>query len=121
MSAPQPVDDTQEEKDEQGKLQEDGKDQNTKILSFKAKLESFWMDFTFTRKIFSSLHLWLISNYLHTESPKELTEEEKLQILHSGEFLSFFERGSTIVERALAEQVDVCFDYSGRDLEDKEG
>ncbi|KAM9789647.1 dynein, cytoplasmic 1, intermediate chain 2a-like isoform 4-T4 [Neosynchiropus ocellatus] len=53
--------------------------------------------------------------------PKELTEEEKLQVLHSEEFLSFFERGSRIVERALAEQVDVCFDYSGRDLEDKEG
>uniref|UniRef100_A0AAQ6IJQ9 Dynein, cytoplasmic 1, intermediate chain 2b n=1 Tax=Anabas testudineus TaxID=64144 RepID=A0AAQ6IJQ9_ANATE len=55
------------------------------------------------------------------ETPKELTEEEKLQVLHSEEFLSFFERGSRIVERALAEQVDVCFDYSGRDLEDKEG
>nr|XP_033505434.1 cytoplasmic dynein 1 intermediate chain 2-like isoform X3 [Epinephelus lanceolatus] len=53
--------------------------------------------------------------------PKELTEEEKLQVLHSEEFLSFFERGSRIVERALAEHVDVCFDYSGRDLEDKEG
>eukprot|EP00064_Thunnus_orientalis_P017268 superscaffoldBa00003623_g17348 len=55
------------------------------------------------------------------DTPKELTEEEKLQVLHSEEFLSFFERGSRIVERALAEQVDVCFDYSGRDLEDKEG
>ncbi|XP_067331529.1 dynein, cytoplasmic 1, intermediate chain 2a-like isoform X2 [Channa argus] len=55
------------------------------------------------------------------ETPKELTEEEKLQVLHSEEFLSFFEHGSRIVERALAEQVDVCFDYSGRDLEDKEG
>uniref|UniRef100_A0AAX7SUL8 Dynein, cytoplasmic 1, intermediate chain 2b n=1 Tax=Astatotilapia calliptera TaxID=8154 RepID=A0AAX7SUL8_ASTCA len=54
-------------------------------------------------------------------APKELTEEEKLQLLHSDDFLSFFERGSRIVERALAEHVDVCFDYSGRDLEDKEG
>ncbi|KAM9790264.1 dynein, cytoplasmic 1, intermediate chain 2a-like isoform 3-T5 [Syngnathus typhle] len=53
--------------------------------------------------------------------PKELTEEEKLQVLHSQDFLTFFERGSRIVERALCEQVDVCFDYSGRDLEDKEG
>lgn len=35
--------------------------------------------------------------------------------------MTFFERGSRIIERALAEQVDVCFDYSGRDLEDKEG
>ncbi|XP_033847459.1 dynein, cytoplasmic 1, intermediate chain 2a-like isoform X1 [Periophthalmus magnuspinnatus] len=55
------------------------------------------------------------------DTPKELTEEEKLQVLHSEEFVSFFERGSRIVERALAEQVDVCFDYSGRDLDDKEG
>nr|XP_020471887.1 cytoplasmic dynein 1 intermediate chain 2-like isoform X1 [Monopterus albus] len=55
------------------------------------------------------------------DTPKELTEEEKLQVLHSEEFLSFFEHSSRIVERALAEQVDVCFDYSGRDLEDKEG
>uniref|UniRef100_A0A8D0DEY6 Dynein cytoplasmic 1 intermediate chain 2 n=1 Tax=Sander lucioperca TaxID=283035 RepID=A0A8D0DEY6_SANLU len=57
----------------------------------------------------------------HTDQKAELTEEEKLQVLHSEEFLSFFERGSRIVERALAEHVDVCFDYSGRDLEDKEG
>uniref|UniRef100_A0AAX7STN3 Dynein, cytoplasmic 1, intermediate chain 2b n=1 Tax=Astatotilapia calliptera TaxID=8154 RepID=A0AAX7STN3_ASTCA len=56
-----------------------------------------------------------------SDAPKELTEEEKLQLLHSDDFLSFFERGSRIVERALAEHVDVCFDYSGRDLEDKEG
>ncbi|XP_077579893.1 cytoplasmic dynein 1 intermediate chain 2-like isoform X3 [Stigmatopora nigra] len=55
------------------------------------------------------------------DTPKELTEEEKLQVLHSHDFLAFFERGSRIVERALSEQVDVCFDYSGRDLEDKEG
>ncbi|XP_061879864.1 dynein, cytoplasmic 1, intermediate chain 2a-like isoform X1 [Entelurus aequoreus] len=55
------------------------------------------------------------------DTNKELTEEEKLQLLHSEDFLTFFERGSRIVERALAEQVDVCFDYSGRDLEDKEG
>uniref|UniRef100_A0AAV2JQ93 Uncharacterized protein n=2 Tax=Knipowitschia caucasica TaxID=637954 RepID=A0AAV2JQ93_KNICA len=54
------------------------------------------------------------------DTPKELTEEEKLQVLHSEEFVSFFERGSRIIERALAEQ-DVCFDYSGRDLDDKEG
>jgi len=62
-----------------------------------------------------------ILDYLLADTPKELTEEEKLQVLHSSEFLSFFEHGSRIVERALSEQVDVCFDYSGRDLEDKEG
>ncbi|XP_070988932.1 cytoplasmic dynein 1 intermediate chain 2-like isoform X3 [Oncorhynchus clarkii lewisi] len=54
-------------------------------------------------------------------TPKDLTEEEKMQLLHSEEFMAFFYRGSRIVERALSERVDVCFDYSGRDLEDKEG
>uniref|UniRef100_A0A8C4YXU7 Dynein cytoplasmic 1 intermediate chain 2 n=1 Tax=Gadus morhua TaxID=8049 RepID=A0A8C4YXU7_GADMO len=55
------------------------------------------------------------------DAAPELTEEEKLQLLHTEDFMSFFERGSRIVERALGERVDVCFDYSGRDLEDKEG
>uniref|UniRef100_A0AAY4EQX9 Dynein cytoplasmic 1 intermediate chain 2 n=1 Tax=Denticeps clupeoides TaxID=299321 RepID=A0AAY4EQX9_9TELE len=53
--------------------------------------------------------------------PHELTEEEKLQILHSEEFMNFFDHNSRIIERALSEHVDVFFDYSGRDLEEKEG
>ncbi|RXM32251.1 Cytoplasmic dynein 1 intermediate chain 1 [Acipenser ruthenus] len=53
--------------------------------------------------------------------PRELTEEEKQQVLHSEEFLLFFDRTIRIVERALAEESDIFFDYSGRDLEDKEG
>lgn len=69
------------------------------------------------RRLFSHY----LTNCVCVDTPKELTEEEKLQVLHSEDFLTFFERGSRIVERALAEQVDVCFDYSGRDLEDKEG
>ncbi|KAG1938959.1 dynein, cytoplasmic 1, intermediate chain 2a isoform X1 [Pimephales promelas] len=54
-------------------------------------------------------------------SPHELTEEEKLQILHSEEFMEFFDHSTRIVERALSERVDVFFDYSGRDMEEKEG
>ncbi|XP_023668755.2 cytoplasmic dynein 1 intermediate chain 1 isoform X5 [Paramormyrops kingsleyae] len=53
--------------------------------------------------------------------PRELTEEEKQQVLHSEEFLIFFDRTIRVVERALAEESDIFFDYSGRDLEDKEG
>jgi dynein intermediate chain len=41
--------------------------------------------------------------------------------LHSEEFLSFFDHSTRIVERALSEQINIFFDYSGRDLEDKEG
>uniref|UniRef100_A0AAQ5YWW1 Dynein, cytoplasmic 1, intermediate chain 2a n=1 Tax=Amphiprion ocellaris TaxID=80972 RepID=A0AAQ5YWW1_AMPOC len=50
-----------------------------------------------------------------------LTEEEKLQILHSEEFVNFFDHSTRIIERALSEHVDLFFDYSGRDLEEKEG
>ncbi|XP_041433663.1 uncharacterized protein LOC431853 isoform X2 [Xenopus laevis] len=58
----------------------------------------------------------------NTEAPPhELTEEEKQQILHSEEFVSFFDHSTRILERALSEQVNIFFDYSGRDLEEKEG
>ncbi|XP_053120831.1 cytoplasmic dynein 1 intermediate chain 1 isoform X7 [Hemicordylus capensis] len=53
--------------------------------------------------------------------PRELTEEEKQQILHSEEFLIFFDRTIRVIERALAEDSDIFFDYSGRDVEDKDG
>ncbi|KAK2096302.1 hypothetical protein P7K49_025336 [Saguinus oedipus] len=52
---------------------------------------------------------------------KELTEEEKQQILHSEEFLIFFDRTIRVIERALAEDSDIFFDYSGRELEEKDG
>ncbi|XP_073401969.1 cytoplasmic dynein 1 intermediate chain 2 isoform X2 [Dendrobates tinctorius] len=53
--------------------------------------------------------------------PHELTEEEKQQIVHTEEFISFIDHSTRIVERALSEQVNIFFDYSGRDLEEKEG
>ncbi|XP_051520267.1 cytoplasmic dynein 1 intermediate chain 1-like isoform X5 [Myxocyprinus asiaticus] len=53
--------------------------------------------------------------------PRELTEEEKQQVLHSEEFLIFFDRSIRVMERALAEDSNIFFDYSGQDLEDKEG
>ncbi|KAM9485737.1 dynein, cytoplasmic 1, intermediate chain 2a isoform 4-T10 [Salvelinus alpinus] len=53
--------------------------------------------------------------------PQELTEEEKLQILHSEQFITFFDHSTRIVERALSQHVDVFFDYSGREMEEKEG
>lgn len=52
---------------------------------------------------------------------RELTEEERQQILHSSEFQSFFDCSIRVMERALAEDGDIFFDYGGRDLEDKEG
>uniref|UniRef100_A0A8C7ZAZ1 Dynein cytoplasmic 1 intermediate chain 1 n=1 Tax=Oryzias sinensis TaxID=183150 RepID=A0A8C7ZAZ1_9TELE len=52
---------------------------------------------------------------------RELTEEERQQVLHSSEFQSFFECSIRVIERALAEDSDIYFDYSGRNLEDNEG
>uniref|UniRef100_A0A8C6UQL5 Dynein cytoplasmic 1 intermediate chain 1 n=1 Tax=Neogobius melanostomus TaxID=47308 RepID=A0A8C6UQL5_9GOBI len=48
---------------------------------------------------------------------RELTEEERQQILHSAEFQSFFDCSIRVMERALAEDTDIYFDYSGRDLD----
>ncbi|XP_057683677.1 cytoplasmic dynein 1 intermediate chain 1 isoform X2 [Corythoichthys intestinalis] len=52
---------------------------------------------------------------------RELTEEERQQILHSSEFQNFFDCSIRVMERALAESGDIFFDYSGRALEDKDG
>uniref|UniRef100_A0A8C5BD89 Dynein cytoplasmic 1 intermediate chain 1 n=1 Tax=Gadus morhua TaxID=8049 RepID=A0A8C5BD89_GADMO len=52
---------------------------------------------------------------------RELTEEERQQILHSSDFQSFFDCSVRVMERALAEDDDIFFDYGGRDLDDKEG
>lgn len=47
---------------------------------------------------------------------RELTEEERQQILHSAEFQSFFDCSIRVMERALAEETDIYYDYSGRDM-----
>ncbi|XP_077599554.1 dynein cytoplasmic 1 intermediate chain 1a [Stigmatopora nigra] len=52
---------------------------------------------------------------------RELTEEERQQILHSSDFQNFFDCSIRVMERALAESADIFFDYGGRDLEDKDG
>ncbi|XP_053211438.1 cytoplasmic dynein 1 intermediate chain 2-like isoform X8 [Panonychus citri] len=46
---------------------------------------------------------------------KELTEERKLQIMNSPEFLKFFDRATRIVEKALFwnESPDIFIDYTG--------
>lgn len=112
-AAPPPVEDAHEEKDEQDEQQEEGKSRNASLQNSQTRAGVGFLCEEF--------HCFLLLHHVCIDTPKELTEEEKLQVLHSEEFVSFFERGSRIVERALAEQVDVCFDYSGKDLEDKEG
>lgn len=52
---------------------------------------------------------------------KDLTEDEKKQILISEDFQSFFSRTTRIVERVLAENDDdVYVDYAGGDNEGKD-
>lgn len=50
----------------------------------------------------------------------ELTEEERLQIMMSEDFQSFFNRSTRLVERVLTEDVDIFTDYSGADNEGKD-
>ncbi|XP_059812092.1 cytoplasmic dynein 1 intermediate chain 2-like isoform X4 [Hypanus sabinus] len=57
----------------------------------------------------------------HQVNRHELTEDEKEKILQSDSFRSFFDHSSKVIEQALTEHVDIFFDYSGRNLDDKEG
>lgn len=50
----------------------------------------------------------------------EFSEEEKLQIMMSEDFQSFFSRSTRLVERVLTEDVDIFTDYSGADNEGKD-
>nr|KAG5695079.1 hypothetical protein BaRGS_032572 [Batillaria attramentaria] len=52
--------------------------------------------------------------------PPEMSEEEKKQILMSEEFMKFFGKTSRIIERALAEEVDIFVDYAGNDGKGKD-
>jgi dynein intermediate chain len=45
----------------------------------------------------------------------ELSEEEKKQIMMSEDFQKFFDHTAKIMERALAEDVNLFVDYAGKD------
>ncbi|GFY44560.1 cytoplasmic dynein 1 intermediate chain 2 [Trichonephila inaurata madagascariensis] len=51
---------------------------------------------------------------------RELSEEEKKQIMLREEFHQFFDRASRIIERALYEDLDILIDYTGT-REEQEG
>lgn len=75
----------------------------------------------FITELLHKRHVMLMMYLCFVEHPKELTEEEKQQVVHSEDFLTFFDRSARLVERTLAEDLDIFFDYSGRDMEDREG
>ncbi|XP_033115552.1 cytoplasmic dynein 1 intermediate chain 2-like isoform X1 [Anneissia japonica] len=54
------------------------------------------------------------------EVVKELSSDEKQQIINSSDFQSFFDRASRVMERALFEESDIFMDYTGEDR-DREG
>uniref|UniRef100_A0A2R5LH49 Putative cytoplasmic dynein intermediate chain n=1 Tax=Ornithodoros turicata TaxID=34597 RepID=A0A2R5LH49_9ACAR len=59
------------------------------------------------------------------KAPKELSEEERQQILLSEDFHMFLDRSARVIERALCESTDICVDYTGgmedQDSDDKSG
>lgn len=144
IAQPQPVVETPTEKPDQ-KEEEEGTPlpvikYNSDIVTHFSSSRHFTITYTIVEwlqrgscsfKAVDNLHhngheLQVLSWYLTVfnvfiAAPHELTEEEKLQILHSEEFVNFFEHSTRIIERALSEHVDLFFDYSGRDLEEKEG
>ena len=61
----------------------------------------------------------MMSHILHIPllAVPELSEEERLQIMNSEDFQSFFSKSTNVMERALTESVDIYTDYSGGDGE----
>uniref|UniRef100_A0A2P2HX38 Cytoplasmic dynein intermediate chain n=1 Tax=Hirondellea gigas TaxID=1518452 RepID=A0A2P2HX38_9CRUS len=55
------------------------------------------------------------------EPPRELSEEEKKVLMMTEEFHEFFDRSTRLVERALAEDVDIYIDYSHDHDQDSAG
>lgn len=44
---------------------------------------------------------------------RELSTDEKQTIMLSADFQKFMSRAGRVIERALAESVDICTDYTG--------
>lgn len=44
---------------------------------------------------------------------KELSDAEKMMIIHSEDFQQFMDRAGRVMERALSENVDIYTDYTG--------
>lgn len=44
---------------------------------------------------------------------RELSDAEKMMIVHSEDFQQFMDRAGRVMERALSENVDIYTDYTG--------
>ncbi|XP_025424664.1 cytoplasmic dynein 1 intermediate chain-like isoform X2 [Sipha flava] len=54
-----------------------------------------------------------------TKKIRELSDAEKMTIIHSEDFQQFIDRAGRVIERALSENVDIYTDYTGA-LDDKD-
>lgn len=43
----------------------------------------------------------------------EMSEEQRQHILSSQDFAYFFDKTTRLVEKAICENMDICFDYGG--------
>ncbi|BHF76258.1 Cytoplasmic dynein 1 intermediate chain 2 [Sparganum proliferum] len=73
--------------------------------------------------LFKNYDLTTPSKFFRPESPprppvRELTEEDKEEMFASRKFYDFFMQASRLIERALDEDTDIFFDYSGANRED---
>ena len=50
----------------------------------------------------------------------EISDEQRQHILNSQDFSQFFDKATRLVEKAICENTDICFDY-GETGEDGEG
>lgn len=62
---------------------------------------------------YGCLHYTFVVVYKYFFTVRELSDEEKQMIILSEEFQRFMDKAGRIVERALAETVDIYTDYSG--------
>jgi dynein intermediate chain len=54
-------------------------------------------------------------------SARDLSDDEKRMIVLSEEFQKFFDKSSRVIERVLAEDVDVFVDYASDKERDTDG
>lgn len=59
------------------------------------------------------LFLIYIINVCYSYLVRELSDAEKMMIVHSEEFQQFMDRAGRVMERALSENVDIYTDYTG--------
>ena len=66
--------------------------------------------------------LWKVTAPFHFVAAKvlEMSEEQRQHILSSQDFAYFFDKTTRLVEKAICENMDICFDYGGTG-EDNEG